>query len=261
MERCRDGSGSGGGVRHILIVDDEPEVRALLKRVLEDASYACSQAGDAGSATRLLEGREVDLVLLNLDLPGGASRQVLATLDGMDAPPPTVGMGLHGQYEAFVSGVEGGIAGFVARPFHMSRLLETCAGAIESAQRAARERAFAASSEDAEGDDEDRRSGERRPLLVAAHLLGRDGSPLALGELLDVSAEGVKLALIVPYEVGQELHVSLEPSVAGRFLEFAGKVRWRESTGTGFAHGLEFSTVADEARLELERLVRLRDEG
>jgi CheY-like chemotaxis protein len=247
-------------VRHILIVDDEPEVRALLRRVLEDSRYACSEATDAGSATKLVAGREVDLVLLNLELPGGATREILASLAGMDAPPPTVGMGLHGQYEAFVSGVEGGIAGFVARPFHMSRLLETCAGAIESAQRAARERAAAGSSDDPEADAEDRRSGERRPLLVAAHLLGRDGSPLALGELLDVSAEGVKLALIVPYEVGQELQVSLEPSVAGRFLEFTGRVRWRESTGTGFAHGLEFSTVADDAKLELERLVRQRDE-
>jgi len=243
-------------VRHILIVDDEPEVRTLLRRVLEDASYACSEAPDAGSATKLLAGRKVDLVLLNLELPGGATPEILSSLGGMEAPPPAVGMGLHGQYEAFVSGVEGGIAGFVSRPFHMSHLLDTCAAAIESA----RERAAATTAE-AEAEGEDRRSGERRPLLVAAHLLGRDGSPLALGELLDVSSEGVKVALIVPYEVGQELQVSLEPSVAGRFLEFTGRVRWREATGTGFAHGLEFSTVADAAKAELERLVRQRDEA
>ena len=247
-------------MRRILIVDDEPEVRALLRRVLEDARYSCSEAPDAGAARAHLAGRGVDLVLLNLDLPGGGTRELLDALGGMEAPPAAVGMGLHGRYEAFVGGVEGGIAGFVARPFHMSRLLETCSGAIEAAQRAARCRAETAEAE-ARAREAERRSQERRPLLVAAHLLGRDGAPLALGELLDVSSEGVRIALIVPYEVGQELHVSLEPSVAGRFLEFTGKVRWREATGTGFAHGLEFSTVGETAKLELKRLVRQRDAG
>jgi two-component system KDP operon response regulator KdpE len=53
----------------VLVVDDEPQIRRLLRNTLEQADYNVSQAADAREAMRLLASEKPDAVLLDLGLP------------------------------------------------------------------------------------------------------------------------------------------------------------------------------------------------
>jgi two-component system, cell cycle sensor histidine kinase and response regulator CckA len=72
------------GSETILIVDDEPLVRALALRTLEAAGYQCREAGDADEALRVVSEEEpVDLVVTDVVMPGlsgGALGERLAAL-------------------------------------------------------------------------------------------------------------------------------------------------------------------------------------
>ena len=61
-----------GGNEAVLIVEDEPLVRALVVRTLRSHGYRCLEAGDASEALRMLEGDEaaVDLVITDVVMPG-----------------------------------------------------------------------------------------------------------------------------------------------------------------------------------------------
>lgn len=54
---------------HILVVDDDPAVRALLSAYVRSGGYRASEAEDAGEARALMAMDDVDLVLLDLNLP------------------------------------------------------------------------------------------------------------------------------------------------------------------------------------------------
>ena len=63
----------------ILIVDDEPRIRELIREHLQYAGYVCEEAGDGSAALSLLSGGGFDLVILDvmmpfMDLPAGDAR-------------------------------------------------------------------------------------------------------------------------------------------------------------------------------------------
>jgi len=69
-----------GNGETILLVEDEPAVRKLVSKVLEDLGYAVTVARDGDHALTVLEGIEsLDLLLSDVVLPGSLSGQDLAT--------------------------------------------------------------------------------------------------------------------------------------------------------------------------------------
>jgi len=63
----------------ILIVDDEPRIRELIREHLQYAGYVCEEAGDGSAALSLLSGGGFDLVILDVMMP---------FMDGMTLAPP-----------------------------------------------------------------------------------------------------------------------------------------------------------------------------
>ena len=53
----------------ILIVDDEPRIRELIRENLQYSGYTCEEAGDGSAALSLLTGGGYDLVILDLMMP------------------------------------------------------------------------------------------------------------------------------------------------------------------------------------------------
>ena len=88
----------------ILVVEDEPIVAELIKRLLEDLGNSCLIAPDADRADRVLQQDEVDAVTLDLGMPGTGGLQWLeriaaehpelarrtVVITGMDLEPATV---------------------------------------------------------------------------------------------------------------------------------------------------------------------------
>jgi two-component system chemotaxis response regulator CheY len=55
--------------RTALIVDDSASIRAMLAFTLQEAGYAVLQADDGQNATKVLDGRKIDLVITDLNMP------------------------------------------------------------------------------------------------------------------------------------------------------------------------------------------------
>ena len=107
---------------HILVVEDDPVTRAKLAGYFQAEGYRVSEAEDAEVAWRLLDGRDVDLVLLDINLPGEdglyLTRQIRARLD--------VGIILvTGRTQAVdrIVGLEIGADDYVTKPFNQRELL------------------------------------------------------------------------------------------------------------------------------------------
>jgi CheY-like chemotaxis protein len=71
-------------VKTILVVDDAPMIRELLKAVLEPAGYAVLEAGDGEEALRLLKNNRVDLSIIDIFLPKKGGLQVMGELVKQD---------------------------------------------------------------------------------------------------------------------------------------------------------------------------------
>jgi DNA-binding response OmpR family regulator len=67
----------------VLIVDDEPNIRKMLRGVLQDEGFACADAVDVPSARECLASSVIDAILLDVNLPG---QDGLALLRDADLP-------------------------------------------------------------------------------------------------------------------------------------------------------------------------------
>ncbi|MEI7530162.1 MAG: response regulator, partial [Elusimicrobiota bacterium] len=61
----------------ILIVDDEPDMRLAVRNVLKLRGHDVMEAGDGPAALEILAGEDVDLMLLDIRLPGMDGIEVL----------------------------------------------------------------------------------------------------------------------------------------------------------------------------------------
>ena len=71
------------GRKTVLVVDDQPQVRRLLRHILDRDGYRVLEAEDEATAVETVRQYEhdVDLALVDIELPGPNGRQVAATLD------------------------------------------------------------------------------------------------------------------------------------------------------------------------------------
>ena len=87
----------------MLVVEDEPQLRALVHEVLSELSYETLEAGDAPDALAQLESHHVDLLISDFGLPGLNGRQ-LAEMARLRSPGlPVLFMTGRTEYEAWTS--------------------------------------------------------------------------------------------------------------------------------------------------------------
>jgi len=67
-------------MKHILVVDDDPQVRSMLVRFLKSSGFEVSEAEDGGEALRIISSSEIDLIILDLIMPGKEGLETLMTL-------------------------------------------------------------------------------------------------------------------------------------------------------------------------------------
>lgn len=106
----------------LLVVEDEPSVRLLLRVVLEGEGYHVLMAEDGTQAIRLLAtGAHPQLLVLDMHTPGADAPAVVAyARDGGLTVPALILSGRDDAVHAFPAGM---IQGFVAKPFDVDALL------------------------------------------------------------------------------------------------------------------------------------------
>ena len=111
------------GGAHVLIVDDDPRVRAMLARYLKGEGFRVGEAGD-GTAMRACLARDMpDLVLLDLNLPG---EDGLTLARELRAAHPALGLVMvTGRADVIdkVVGLEVGADDYIAKPFNLREVL------------------------------------------------------------------------------------------------------------------------------------------
>jgi two-component system OmpR family response regulator len=111
-------------VDHLLIVDDDPEIRALLAEYLERAGLAVTSSANGGEMWKALGGRPVDLVVLDLMLPGEDGLSLCRELRASaHARIPILMLTARNEEADRVVGLEMGADDYVAKPFAPRELL------------------------------------------------------------------------------------------------------------------------------------------
>lgn len=75
--QSRTSASAGPGVQCVLVVDDQPQLRAILVRYLARMGFRVEEAPDVETAARRLGGSGFHRVLLDVNLPGGGGMKVL----------------------------------------------------------------------------------------------------------------------------------------------------------------------------------------
>jgi len=120
---------------HILVVDDEPDIRRLVKEILEDEGYAVTVAKDGTSARLALASRKPDLVLLDIWMPDIDGISLLKEfVEKNHLRSPVIMMSGHGTVEAAVEATRLGAFDFIEKPLSLSKLLITVEHALHSRQ-------------------------------------------------------------------------------------------------------------------------------
>lgn len=120
----------------ILVVDDEADIRSLLREILSDEGYEVEVAADAAQA-RALRARAVpDLVLLDIWMPDVDGITLLREWsESTQADCPVVMMSGHGTVETAVEATRLGAFDFVEKPLSLAKLLRTVERALEAGRR------------------------------------------------------------------------------------------------------------------------------
>ena len=118
--------------RTVLLVDDEPSVRAITRRLLERAGYRVLEAADGHEALSIAEQRDLrlDLLLTDMVMPGLSGQQVVVRFRATRPGVPIVGItGYAGESPQVAAAEEAGLSGLVTKPFSGDALIRAVAAA------------------------------------------------------------------------------------------------------------------------------------
>ena len=121
---------------HVLVVDDEADIRALIQDILTDESYEVTVAGNAAEARVARDDTRPDLVLLDIWMPDTDGISLLREWSEQgDLDCPVVVMSGHGTVDTAVEATRLGAFDFVEKPLSIAKLLRTVERALESSKK------------------------------------------------------------------------------------------------------------------------------
>jgi DNA-binding response OmpR family regulator len=124
---------------HVLIVEDEPRLRALLRLYLEREGRRVTDAADGTTALRIVDEDPPDLVILDLMLPGIQGETVLAQLREDSDVPVLITSAKRSDAER-IAGLRAGADDYLPKPFNPHELTARVAAVLRRTRQAAVEK-------------------------------------------------------------------------------------------------------------------------
>ncbi|MCA1408062.1 response regulator [Ensifer sp. IC3342] len=121
---------------HILVVDDDPRIRQMLARYFEEEGYRVSLAGDGQEMRNYLERLPIDIILLDLLLPGEDGLALTRDIRARSDIPIIMLTGRSDVVDRIV-GLEVGADDYITKPFHLREVLARVRNALRRRQPAA----------------------------------------------------------------------------------------------------------------------------
>lgn len=107
----------------ILTVEDDAAIRRGVVDALTFAGYTVLEAADGDAGCKMATGREYDLLLLDLVLPGKSGLEILAELRNVRPTVPVIILSARGDENDRVAGLRQGADDYVVKPFSVNELL------------------------------------------------------------------------------------------------------------------------------------------
>ncbi|MBA4313300.1 MAG: hypothetical protein C0417_11800 [Chlorobiaceae bacterium] len=111
--------------QHLLIVDDEPDLRTLLSHVLIGAGYDVSEASDGEEAINALKFGGYNLVLLDIQMPNVNGIQVLKYLQEHAPNIKAIMLTGYADLKHAMEAKEFGAKDFIGKPYKIEDILST----------------------------------------------------------------------------------------------------------------------------------------
>ncbi len=127
---------------HILVVDDDRRIRSLLSRFLVDEGYHVSSAASAAEASARLSELIVDLIVLDVMMPGEDGLAFTARLRAEDSAlsdAPILMLTARSESKSRVAGLEAGVDDYLGKPFEPRELVLRIASILRRTRAPARE--------------------------------------------------------------------------------------------------------------------------
>jgi len=118
----------------ILIVDDEPAIRSVLREILEYEKYEIEEAENAKMALEIIEKQEFKLILSDIKMPEMNGIDLLEELQKKGSNIPVILITGHGDIDTAVEALKKGAFDFLQKPLDMNRLLISVRHAVEREQ-------------------------------------------------------------------------------------------------------------------------------
>ena len=108
---------------HILVIDDEPDIRESLEVLLSPEGYRVELAANATEGLKRLEKATFDLVLLDLMMPDKSGMEVLEEIRVRDRETPIFLITAYGSIEVAVTALKRGANDYFSKPWDNEKLL------------------------------------------------------------------------------------------------------------------------------------------
>jgi DNA-binding NtrC family response regulator len=115
---------------HLLIVEDDPEMRDLLRKVLEKEGYRVSVSGDGHQALIALNRETFDLVVTDMLMPCDGGLELLDTVHRIHPSLPVIIVTAFGDWNSYSRALELGAAAFISKPLRMAELIAAVHAAL-----------------------------------------------------------------------------------------------------------------------------------
>src|SRR6201995_1271557 len=118
---------------HVLLVEDARDIREPLARYLRDHGYRATTAPDAASARKVMKGAAIDLVVLDIMMPGEDGLSLCRSLRET-SQVPVVLLTARGEEVDRIIGLEMGADDYISKPFSPRELVARVAAVLRRTQ-------------------------------------------------------------------------------------------------------------------------------
>ncbi len=108
---------------NVLIVDDEPLIRGLIREHLEHEGFLCCEAGDGGAALSYLATNKVDMIILDIMMPFMDGMTCLREMRRQKIETPVIMLTARGEEYDRIAGLENGADDYIVKPFSPRELV------------------------------------------------------------------------------------------------------------------------------------------
>jgi DNA-binding NtrC family response regulator len=119
----------------ILVVDDDRNICRVLEEILGRAGFGVLTALDVEAALSLMEGRDPDLLITDLKMPGRSGMELLEESRRLAPATPVIMVTAFADVEAAVAAMKKGAYDFIVKPFDEAELLNSVEKAVSESRR------------------------------------------------------------------------------------------------------------------------------